>query len=158
MKDLQRKFRDALGMFATGITVVTTCDKEGKPVGMTANSFASLSLDPPLLVWNAGDHSDYYEVFRDTDHFAVHVLHEGQKDISVRFSTKSEDKFAGLEWQEGEAGSPILDDYAVCFECTKEANYPGGDHLILVGRVVNFDDKGDLVPLIYHRGNYRELS
>lgn len=158
MKDPQRAFRDALGTFATGITVVTTNDASGKPVGMTANSFASLSLDPPLILWSVGDHADCYEAFRDAGHFAVHILHSDQQAVSTQFSTKGADKFAGIPWHAGQEGSPVLEDYATCFECVKEANYPGGDHVILVGRVVNFDVRGERAPLIFHRGQYKALA
>ena len=158
MKGEERAFRDALGMFTTGITVVTTMDPDGMPIGMTANSFASLSLEPPLVIWNVGDHSYCHDTFIAAEHFCVHILHAGQKALSIQFATTSGDKFAGLQWRRGECGSPVLSDYAACFECVKEADHPGGDHRIIVGRVINYDDRGDLLPLLYHRGQYQVLA
>ena len=157
MENKLRQFRDALGMFATGVTVVTTVNGNGKAVAMTANSFASLSLDPPLILWNAGDKSDCFDAFAQTEHFCVHILHEEQEDISRHFATKSEDKFSDVEWSTGLLGSPVLSDYAVCLECSREASYPGGDHMIMVGRVVNYHDRGDVQPLLFHRGQYKKI-
>ncbi len=158
MEQSDRQFRDALGAFATGITVVTTTDQNGKPFGMTANSFSSVSLNPPLILWSAGDHSEGYETFCDCEHFAVHILRSDQQDLSNIFATKGSDKFASVSWVPGQLGSPLLEDCSVRFECRKEANYPGGDHTILVGRVVHFDNFGDQSPLIFHMGQYRQLS
>lgn len=157
MKDRERLFRDAMGGFATGVTIVTTCDTDGRPVGMTANSFVSLSLDPQLITWNVGNKSDCFGAFSRSDHFAIHVLHRDQEQMSGHFARKSPDKFEDLQWHAGECGSPILEDYAVCLECRKEAEYPGGDHLIMVGRVIHLDDRGDREPLVFHRGKYRQL-
>ena len=142
-----KAFRNALGAFATGVTVVTTTNGAGKPIGMTANSFSSLSLTPPLILWNVGDHSDAYQSFVDAEKFCVHVLHSGQQELSNHFATKSDDKFRDIEWKIGEHGSPLLADYAARYECIKEANYPGGDHIILVGRVLKYDDRLEKEPL-----------
>jgi flavin reductase (DIM6/NTAB) family NADH-FMN oxidoreductase RutF len=158
MESQQRKLRDAFGAFTTGICVITG-HNGSRPFGMTVNSFSSLSLEPPLLLWNVGDHSDCYEPFRTARHFAVHVLHSDQQALSRRFATKNADKFAELDWKRGEWGSPILPEYMVCFECTTEAVHPSGDHLIMVGRVRRFDDRGTArEPLLYHRGRYRHLD
>ena len=151
----QKEFRNALGMFATGITVVTTTTPEGEPVGMTVNSFASVSLDPPLVLWSVGDHANSYELFTQTKHFAIHVLRKDQEALSNLFASRGEDKFGGLDWQIGEYGSPILPEYAACFQCTTEYTYPGGDHMIMVGRVTNFEDRGDEEALLFFRGQYR---
>lgn len=160
MEDEQRRLRDALGLFATGITVITTVDQSdaGRPIGMTANSFASLSLKPPLVLWNLGDHADCFDVFRVASHFAIHVLHAEQEHMSTRFATKGADKFAGLDWSSGVLGSPILSDYAACFECRTEAIHTGGDHLIVVGQVERFDARSESEPLLYYRGRYRHLK
>ena len=153
-----REFRNACGMFATGITIVTTIDSEGEPVGMTVNSFASVSLEPPLVLWSVGDHARSFDTFSNTDHYAVHVLHEGQQALSNRFASRGEDKFADLDWTIGDAGSPILPDYAACFQCKMEAVYPGGDHNILVGRVVSFDNRGADDALLFFKGRYRKIK
>jgi flavin reductase (DIM6/NTAB) family NADH-FMN oxidoreductase RutF len=159
MEDAQRKFRDAVGTFPTGVTVITTVNAEGKPKAMTANSFTSLSLDPPLILWNVGDHADGYDDFKNAKHFAVHILHAGQQDTSNHFAKKNDDKFAGLDWSEGVAGSPVLSDYHTCIQCTMEAVHPGGDHLIIVGRVVNMDNRSESSePLLFYKGKYRQLA
>lgn len=152
-----KEFRNALGMFATGITIVTTTTPEGEPVGMTANSFSSVSLDPPLVLWSVGEFAGSYGIFTQTNHFAVHILRKDQEALSNLFASRGEDKFGGLDWQPGEHGSPILPDYAACFQCTMEYTYPGGDHMILVGRVTAFDDRGDQEALLYFRGGYHTL-
>ena len=153
----QKLFRNALGMFATGITIVTTTTTTGDPIGMTVNSFASVSLDPPLVLWSVGQHANSFDIFTQTTHFAIHVLRQDQESLSNRFASRGEDKFGDLAWQPGEYGSPILPEYAVCFQCQTEHAYPGGDHTILVGRVMNFDDRGDQEALLYFRGGYRYL-
>lgn len=153
----QKALRNALGMFATGITIVTTTGPNGEPVGMTVNSFSSVSLDPPLVLWSVGQHAGSYEIFSNTDHFAVHVLRKDQEALSNLFASRGEDKFGGINWQPGEHGSPILGEYAVCFQCKMEHVYPGGDHQILVGRVTDFDDGGHDEALLYFRGQYRYL-
>ncbi len=138
----QKELRNACGSFATGITIVTTTTPAGEPVGMTANSFSSVSLDPPLILWSVGNYARSFAIFSSTTHYAVHILHTGQEALSNLFAGRSEDKFSQLTWTVGVAGSPILPDYAVCFQCTIAHVYPGGDHKILVGRVVAFDDAG----------------
>lgn len=154
----QKAFRNACGMFATGITVVTTVGPEGEPVGMTVNSFTSVSLDPPLVLWNVGNHARSFALFSTTAHYAVHILHKEQEALSSHFATRGDDKFRDLNWSLGIVGSPILPDYAVCFQCTMEHVYPGGDHNILVGRVVAFEDRGNQEALLFFRGKYRRLE
>ena len=160
MHDEARALRDALGMFATGVTIITTTDEQNgnRPVGMTANSFSSVSLDPPLVLWNLGDHADCGDVFSQTSHFAVHILRAEQQEISTQFAMKGGNKFDGVEWASGVCGSPVLGDFAACFECRTEAVYPGGDHKIIVGRVEKFSNNGCDDPLLFFRGQYRELS
>lgn len=153
-----KKFRHACGMFATGITIVTTTNDEGEPVGMTANSFASVSLDPPLVLWSVGSYAHSFPIFSNADHYAVHILHKDQKDLSNLFASRGQDKFSGLDWTAGEAGSPILPEYAVCFQCKMEHVYAGGDHNILVGRVMAFDDRENQDALLYFRGRYDQIG
>jgi len=145
--------RRAFGCFATGVAVATTLDKQGGRVGMTISSFNSVSLDPPLVLWSIANDSLSYDAFSAADHFAVNVLAEHQQDLSDRFAARGGDKFAGLECKEGLSGSPILPEFAACFECTTEFRYPGGDHMIIVGRVHRFEDR-EVDPLIFYRGHF----
>lgn len=147
------KFRRALGCFATGIAVVTSVDDDGGPIGMTVNSFNSVSLDPPLVLWSIANDSTRYEQFMNAKFFAVNILSEHQEDVSVRFATRGIDRFAGLECRSGVGGVPRLPDYAACFECETELRHEGGDHTIIVGRVLAFDDHAT-DPLIFYRGHY----
>ena len=147
------KFRKALGCFATGIAVVTSVDKDGAPIGMTVNSFNSVSLDPPLVLWSIANDSTRIEQFVNAKYFAVNILAEHQEDMSVRFATRGIDRFAGLKTMTGTGGIPRLPDYAACFECETEFQHEGGDHTIIVGRVIAFDDHAT-DPLIFYRGHY----
>jgi 3-hydroxy-9,10-secoandrosta-1,3,5(10)-triene-9,17-dione monooxygenase reductase component len=153
--DPQRAFRDALGAFATGVTIATTRDGCGEPVGVTASSFNSVSLDPPLILWSLAKNSLSHQSFAESGHFAVHVLAASQEPLSNRFARRGDDKFAGLAWRTGALGSPILDDYAALFECRTRHQYEGGDHIILVGEVVAHDAR-DEPPLLFHAGRYAE--
>ncbi len=147
----QREFRDALGRFATGVTIVTTATKAG-PVGITANSFASVSLDPPIVLWSIGRHSKRFDAFSRCEHFAVHVLGAGQMDLGRRFA-RSGDAFAGLRVGENEAGVPLLTDCLSRFECRRVAAHEGGDHLIVLGQVTTAT-LGEGEPLLFASGEY----
>jgi len=148
-----RLFRRALGNFATGVTVMTACGADGQQVGVTANSFNSVSLDPPLILWSIDKRSGSYPVFRDASHFAVNILAADQIELSNRFARPAEDKFAGLAWQTGAGGAPLLEDCAARFVCERHAQHDGGDHWIMIGKVVALDDFGR-APLLYHQGSY----
>jgi flavin reductase (DIM6/NTAB) family NADH-FMN oxidoreductase RutF len=148
-----RQFRDALGHFATGVTVVTTRDTEGQAVGVTVNSFSSLSLDPPLILWSLAKKSYSLAAFETHPTFAVHVLASDQQELSNRFARAGTDKFAGIEPKEGFGGSPLLPGCAAVFECSTEFRYDGGDHVILVGRVQRFST-AERPPLLFYRGRY----
>ena len=151
-----RQLRATFGSFATGVTVVTTRDGGGEPVGLTVNSLASVSLSPPLLVWCIGLGTPSFEVFRGCTHYAVNVLASNQEDISNRFATPSSDKFAGLTLQNGAGGAPLIAGCIASFECVNEIQYPGGDHLMLVGRILNYQTHaGD--PLIFFGSGYAKL-
>ena len=152
----QQEFRNALGGFATGITIITALGKNGQKVGMTANSFNSVSLTPPLIRWSIGKNTNCFEDFMAAEAFAVHVLAEDQQDLSNLFATTGIDRFADLECSEGLSGVPILPHYSVCFQCKMAKQYDGGDHIIMTGEVVQFDDNG-LQPLVFYRGNYHNL-
>lgn len=152
-----RTFRDALGCFATGVTVITAMTPSGQPVGLTANSFTSLSLDPPLLLVCIAKSVSSAAVFETVGRFAVNVLQIGQQPTSNRFAGKSDDRFSATPWVVGEFGTPVLTGSLASFECAWEAVHDGGDHFILVGRALKamFEPRRD--PLLYFRGKYRRL-
>ena len=152
-----RTLRDALGCFATGVTIVTCLDRAGKPVGFTANSFTSVSLDPPLLLVCIHKRAACAPVLTDASHFAVNVLQNEQQPASIRFSTRDEDRFGATPWSEGEFGPPILKDSLGVFECERFEVHEGGDHDIVVGRVLKASFDASLDPLLYFRGRYRRL-
>lgn len=151
-----REFRDALGCFATGVTVVTARGADGENVGCTANSFSSVSLDPPLVMWAIAKNANSYDAFIQAKNFAIHILHAGQQDMSKLFATKDVNKFSEISWSEGEGGVPLLDDYSVRFECSTENLVEGGDHIIIVGRVHAMDNP-DAEPLGFYQGKYAKI-
>lgn len=151
--DEPEKIRRAFGCFATGVAVATTLGAEKEPVGITISSFNSVSVDPPLVLWSVGNNSVSYEAFANAEHFAVNVLARSQEDLADRFAARGSDKFAGLAHTQGVHGVPLLPEFAACFECSTEYLYPGGDHLIIVGRVLNFQDRA-LEPLIFYRSEF----
>ena len=148
-----RDYRRALSAFATGVAVVTTVDEDGGPVGMTISSFNSVSLDPPLVLWSIDKAAMSYEQFMQAEYFAVNVLAMHQKDLSSRFAQTGGEKFEGLECGKGVGGVPTLPEYAACFECSTEHRYEGGDHTIIVGRVLELEDR-ESDPLIFYRGRF----
>ncbi|MDD1016541.1 p-hydroxyphenylacetate 3-hydroxylase reductase component [Pseudomonas rubra] len=148
-----RAFRRALGNFATGVTVVTANDGQGNLVGVTANSFNSVSLDPPLILWSLDKRSSSLAVFQAASHFAVNILAADQIELSNNFAKPKDDRFAGIGYRAGEGGAPILADCSACFECETHQIIDGGDHWIMLGKVVAFDDCGRS-PLLYHQGAY----
>ena len=151
----QQSFRKALSSFATGVTIATTLDEEGAPVGVTASSFNSVSLDPPLVLWSLSKASLSYPSFMASGHFAIHVLAADQSELSDRFARSQTDKWEGLSWHKGEHGSPLLDEHAAVFECRTRHEYDGGDHVILVGEVAGFEARAK-APLLFHRGQYSD--
>jgi flavin reductase (DIM6/NTAB) family NADH-FMN oxidoreductase RutF len=152
-----RTLRDALGCFATGVTVVTCLPKDGDPAGLTVNSFTSVSLDPPLLLVCLAKSALSAGALAEASHFAVNVLQTGQRPASIRFSTRDEDRFGTTPWSRGEGGAPILSDSLGVFECERHALHDGGDHHILIGKVVKASFDAGLDPLLYFRGSYRRL-
>jgi flavin reductase (DIM6/NTAB) family NADH-FMN oxidoreductase RutF len=151
-----REFRDALGAFSTGITIVTALGPRGEKVGMTVNSFSSVSLEPALILWSIDRNASCYSEFIACNHYAVHILSAEQKTLSNLFSSRDNDQFSGLVCDKGIADLPLLPDYSACFQCAAEHQYDGGDHVILVGRVLAFCDRG-AAPLLYYRGGYASL-
>ncbi len=144
--------RDALGNFATGVTIVTT-SHDGRNVGLTANSFNSVSLDPPLVLWSLAKKSSNIEAFTNVDAFAVHILGADQEALSNRFATPGIDKFEGVDFETSEGGVPLLQDCAARFECRTAYRYDGGDHIIFVGEVLDLEHS-EKEPLLFHRGKY----
>lgn len=155
--ELSRALRDTLGQFATGVTVVTTVDASGQPVGMTVNSFNSVSLDPALILWSIDKSSLSYSAFTEGEYFAVHILKGDQQHVSNLFAGRGADKFGQVKWHQGNGGVPQLDDCAALFHCRRAQNIDGGDHTILLGEVLEFSASGG-EPLIFHRGRYRALA
>ena len=147
-----RGFRQCLGQFSTGVTVVSA-DHRGVRAGVTANSFSSLSLDPPLILWSINKTSRAFPVFSAAKHFAVNILAEDQVQVSQRFSSKEEDKFATIDWYRGQNGAPLIRGTAGRIECTTEALHEGGDHLLIIGRVTRFE-REERRSLIFSQGRY----
>lgn len=152
-----RTLRDALGCFATGVTVVTCVSADGRPAGLTVNSFTSVSLDPPLLLVCLHRMAASSAALVQASHFAINVLQNGQQPASIRFAARDEDRFGATPWSRGEAGAPILVDSLCVFECRRYAVYDGGDHHILVGEVEKASFDASLDPLLFFRGRYRRL-
>ncbi|MEQ6291574.1 p-hydroxyphenylacetate 3-hydroxylase reductase component [Vogesella sp. GCM10023246] len=148
-----RVFRRALGNFATGVTIVTAATPSGAKVGVTANSFNSVSLDPPLVLWSIDKRSGSYAVFEEATHFAINILAADQIELSNQFARPKDDKFAGIAYDSGAGGAPLFADCAARFQCEKYQQVDGGDHWIMIGKVVAFDDLGRS-PLVYHQGTY----
>ncbi len=148
-----RAFRSALSAFTTGVTVVTTRDDTGRDVGLTVNSFNSVSLDPPLVLWSLARSSASLAAFVQAEHFAVHILAADQEPLSNRFAQRGADKFAGVEVLRGEGGVPLLPGCAARFRCRTAYRHQGGDHEIFVGEVIGFE-AFERAPLVFHLGGY----
>ena len=149
----RRLLRDAFGTFMTGVTVVTTLDEAGAPIGFTANSFSSVSLDPPLLLVSIAKTSANYARFMAVKGFAINILSESQKDVSNTFAKPVEDRFASVQWQLGPQGAPILHGVSAWFDCRLHQVIEAGDHAILIGQVEAFEASGQ-AGLGYYRGSY----
>ena len=149
--------RSALGRFATGVTIVTTVDGRGSRVGLTANSFGSLSLDPPLVLWSLRRTSPSLAAFERAPRFAVNVLAEAQVDLSRRFASAVEDKFAAGPWSAGQGGVPVLAGCAAVFECVRLSLQEAGDHVLFIGRVSAMAES-PVPPLLFQAGHYRMLG
>ena len=149
--ETSRAFRDALGRFATGVTVITA-DSEIGPLGITANSFASVSLDPPLILWSPAKSSRRFAAFAEATHFAVHVIGADQMDICQRFS-RDGTAFDGTDWELGTRNTPLLNGCLARFECETVATHDGGDHEIVVARVMRASWR-DGLPLVFSQGAF----
>jgi flavin reductase (DIM6/NTAB) family NADH-FMN oxidoreductase RutF len=148
-----RGFRDALGCFATGVTIVTTKAADGRHVGLTCNSFASVSLTPPLVLWSLGLASSNLSVFQAASHFAINVLAHDQGDLAMRFARSGDNKFDGISWTPGLGGAPILAGCVAQFQCRAADRYKGGDHVIFLGAVEAFSHVA-AAPLLFSRGKF----
>ena len=146
-------FRNALGQFATGVTIVTTVDDTNLPVGVTASSFNSVSLDPPLVLWSLSKNAKSMPAYQNSGGFNVHVLASHQMDLSNKFARSEEDKFENVEWSRCKEGMPVLAEYAALFKCKTNFQYEGGDHIIFVGEVISYETN-DLPVLVFHAGKY----
>lgn len=150
-QDNSRAFRDALGQFGTGVTVIT-CQTATGPLGITANSFASVSLDPPLVLWSPAKSSSRYPLFMAADHFAIHVMGADQSGVCGTFA-RDGSAFDPFDWEVGQNNVPLINGCLSRFECTKTAEHDGGDHTIIVARVTRATTRpGD--PLLFHAGRY----
>jgi flavin reductase (DIM6/NTAB) family NADH-FMN oxidoreductase RutF len=153
-----RAFRDTLGSFATGVTVVTARAANGEPIGLTVSSFNAVSLDPPLILWSLSRTSPNLDAFLNASHYSVNVLAVDQQAISDRFAGRSGERFAGLVLREGLNDVPLIEGCCSWFECSNETQYVGGDHLIFVGSVIRFAQGETQAPLVFHGGAYRKLE
>ena len=149
-----QQFRAALGMFATGVTIVTVRSADGGLVGLTANSFNSVSLDPPLVLWSLARRAGSMPVFTQGSHYAINILAADQKALAQRFATRDIDRFAGVAWSEGAGGAPVLEGTVATFECANRSRYEEGDHVIFVGEVERCTARAGAQPLIFHGGRY----
>jgi len=146
--------RSALSLFATGVTIVTMRSFNGTPIGLTVNSFNSVSLRPPLVLWSLSLLAGSLQPFLQTKNYAVHVLSVEQQTLAERFSSKAPHRFEGLDWEAGVDGVPILKGCAAVFECSNRSQYPEGDHVIFVGEVLACRHDATRSPLLFHGGKF----
>lgn len=149
----QRDFRDALGTFATGVTIVTTLSEAGVPVGLTASSFNSVSLQPPLVLWSLALAASTMSAFQACTHYAIHVLGADQLELANQFAARGVDRFAGVRHAPGQTGVPLIAGALATFECRNRSQHSEGDHVIFVGEVLHCHHQPDTArPLLYHGG------
>lgn len=153
-----RKFRDALGRFSTGVTIVTGRGTAGEPVGMTASSFTSVSLDPPLVLFCPSRTAESFSALASGGPFVINVLSEEQQALSNRFARSADDKWRGLEFDTWDSGAPVLRECLANIECMTHAVHEGGDHVVVIGRVLRLSYVAAGRPLLYFAGNYAALA
>lgn len=153
-----RRFRDALGCYPTGVAIITAPDGQGGHVGITANSFASLSLDPPLVLWSLDKKAYSREAFHSAGYFGINVLAADQVELSRHFSKRHLDKFASVEVELGEGGVALIDGCVARFQCRTHTTYEGGDHIIFIGEVLAFEFDKSLPPLAFKGGSYAQTA
>src|SRR5215472_4370292 len=152
-----RDFRNALGTYATGVTIITAAAVDGKPYGITCNSFASVSLNPPLVLWSLVLYSSSLGAFQNASHFAVNVLGVDQQTLANKFAKSSDDKFVGVDWTPGLGGAPLLGGSVANFQCRAANRYYGGDHVIFLGAVEAYSYNRK-EPLLFARGGYGRFT
>ncbi|TXS95647.1 flavin reductase family protein [Parahaliea maris] len=152
-----RELRNALGRFATGVCIITTTTDEHQPIGMTANSFAAVSLEPPLVLWSLQNNSDVYRDYAAARYFNINVLSSEQEALSGEYARKGEHALKAEHFRPGKYGAPVIRNALVTFECELDATHSGGDHLIIVGRVRNMTHRPTGKPLLFYGGAYGEL-
>jgi flavin reductase (DIM6/NTAB) family NADH-FMN oxidoreductase RutF len=153
----QHHFRRVCGKYATGITIVTVLDSNGAPHGMTANSFTSVSLDPPLILVCIDRRTSLLSHFRPGTHFAIHVLGEEHRELSARFARSGCDRFEGVDWRRGHTGAPVLPDMLAALECSVTQMVDAGDHVVVIGEALHVNWR-DGQPLLYFNSSYQQLD
>ena len=148
------EFRAALGMFATGVTIVTARSSAGELVGLTANSFNSVSMAPPLVLWSLAKSATSMHAFSTGSHYAINILGADQQDLALRFASRDADRFVGVDFVDGVAGAPLLAGAAATFECFNRSRYEEGDHVIFVGEVERCTQRTGASPLLFHGGKF----
>ncbi len=148
------EFRTALGMFATGVTIVTALEADGSHVGLTANSFNSVSLSPPLVLWSLSQAARSMDAFRKGSHYAINILAADQQSLALRFATRGVDRFEDVAFTRGQCGAPLIAGCVASFECFNRSRYVEGDHVIFVGEVEHCRHRSGAAPLLYHGGRF----
>lgn len=154
--DSVSKFKAVMGNYPTGVTVVTTTDENGTPLGLTVNSFASVSIEPLMILWSIDKNVSSYEPFTKAEKFAVHVLADDQADICSLFAMKGTDRFANCEWKTSEHNLPIISGALGVLQCKTHKTVEAGDHTILIGEVIDIENY-DKDPLLYHRRKFGKI-
>ena len=149
----KKELRQALGQYMTGVTIVTTIGDDAEPRGVTANSFSSVSLEPPLILWSLAKKASSGLAFRNSEYFCVHVLTASQQALAERFACTGVDKFDGLEWSRGLGSVPLLSEFVVQFQCRTVNQHSVGDHIVFFGEVLEFENTGKR-PLVFHGGQF----
>jgi flavin reductase (DIM6/NTAB) family NADH-FMN oxidoreductase RutF len=150
----QLEFRASLAMFATGVTIVTARTPAGELVGLTANSFNSVSLSPPLVLWSLSQAAGSMAALSTGSHYAINILAADQKELAMRFASKREDRWTDVQFTEGVGGAPLLVGAAASFECFNRSRYEEGDHVIFVGEVERCSHRKGAAPLLFHGGKF----
>lgn len=157
MTQIEADFRRACGCFATGVAVATVADREGRPHGLTVNSFTSVSLEPPLVLFCIDKQAGVYQAFMDASHYGINILSAGQQVLSDRFAFHPDDRFEGVGWRPDACGRPRLEGGLAWLGCRVEARWDAGDHTVLLGRVETAE-AGEGAPLLYVRSRYAEVK
>ncbi|WP_029584115.1 flavin reductase family protein [Bradyrhizobium sp. URHD0069] len=152
------EFRRVAGCFATGVTIVTTTGSDGEPIGLTANSFSSVSLDPPLILFSIARKLNSQPAFQKAEHFSINVLHEGQLSLAKQFAVALGEKWKNVHFEDGSFGCRLISEAAASLECEKYASYDGGDHVIYVGRVLKIKADWQRTPLIFWQGKFGKVA